>query len=189
MLKLDFGKLKVNSTYIVASPLLVTNFSNTRSIQISRMKSNPKQFLSTKWKNSDPQTFREQTINIFKERAARFSWNANCEIEDGYILPMVHGTTQGVAWKIAAAGFASLSTLDEGFYGKGIYFSSSAMYTLPYFSTEDPAILICLASPGNPYPVIEHQKAHNSIKGKPIMIGYQSHYVVTRKDGSVFFWE
>jgi hypothetical protein len=35
--------------------------------------------------------------------------------------------------KICGTGFANLSSLDDGFYGKGIYFTTYALYALPYF--------------------------------------------------------
>lgn len=34
----------------------------------------------------------------------------------------------GIAQKISETGFAALSSIDAGFYGKGIYFTTSAMY-------------------------------------------------------------
>jgi hypothetical protein len=49
-----------------------------------------------------------------------------------------------------------LSIIDAGFYGKGIYFSTTAIYTLPYFGTrKNPALIISWLLPGNVYPVIE----------------------------------
>jgi len=89
-----------------------------------------------------------------------------------------------MAWKIASEGFANLSTIDTAFYGNGIAFSSSASYTVPYFSnTRKPAILICFTIPGNPYPVIEHPKDELNLYGKALVPGYQSHYVVTTAAG------
>jgi hypothetical protein len=50
------------------------------------------------------------------------------------ILPVIHGTALATAWKICATGFANLSCLDDGFFGKGIYFTTYALYALPYFA-------------------------------------------------------
>jgi len=62
---------------------------------------------------------------------------------------MIHGTAAGVAAKILNTGFSNLSLLDAGYYGRGIYFTRSAMYALPYYGTKkDPAIVICLTAPG-----------------------------------------
>src|SRR5688572_13984988 len=70
------------------------------------------------------------------------------------------------------------------------YFTSSARYALPYYATkENPSVLICYAVPGNPFPVIENpsNKADDpngsSWIGKPLASGYQSHYVLTTRDG------
>jgi hypothetical protein len=78
--------------------------------------------------------------------------------ETAPVIPVLHGTDASVAWSIIGTGFSALSSLDAGFYGKGMYFSTSALYTLPYFATKFiPALLICLAVPGNPFPVVEHR--------------------------------
>jgi len=75
------------------------------------------------------------------------------------ILAVAHGTDYDKALKIMVSGFASLSTLDTGYYGKGMYFTSYAIYTIPYFiPAPDPCILICFILPGNPYPVVEQPR-------------------------------
>jgi hypothetical protein len=38
------------------------------------------------------------------------------------ILPAFHGTSLQTAWNIVRSGFATLSLLDSGWYGAGIYF-------------------------------------------------------------------
>lgn len=62
------------------------------------------------------------------------------------------------------------------------------MYILPYFSTKkDPAILLCYAIPGNPYPVgsTEGRKSPDTLMGTALQAGYQSHYVVTNRSGEL----
>ena len=55
---------------------------------------------------------------------------------------------------------------------------------MPYFATKDqPVILVCLVTPGNAYPVVEASEEANSLKGRPIRGGYQSHYVLTSAKG------
>ena len=56
--------------------------------------------------------------------AKRFKWN-NPSKPHSIIVPMLHGTSTTIAWKIAQTGFANTSTRDLGFYGSGIYFTSS----------------------------------------------------------------
>jgi len=115
-------------------------------------------------------------------RVASFPWFKEEELAP--VLPVLHGTDASVAWKIAGTGFSALSSLDAGWYGKGMYFSSSAMYTLPYYGSKArPALLLCFSVPGNPYPVVESRMEKETLLGQPIYSGYQSNYVLTNKDG------
>ena len=91
-----------------------------------------------------------------------------------------------MATSIAKKGFAALASLDEGYYGKGIYFTSFCLYTIPYLTNKkEPALLISLANLGNAYPVIENHKSPETLMGAATKSGYQSHYVLTQKDGQV----
>jgi len=126
---------------------------------------------------------RQWTMHQFGVLAQSSPWHSTGELVP--VVPMVHGTDVAVAWKILDTGFSALSSFDVGFYGCGIYLTSSAQYALPYYSTKsNPALLVCLAIPGNVYPVTEHPKGENSLMGQPIKSGYQSHYVLTTKDGN-----
>jgi hypothetical protein len=113
----------------------------------------------------------------------QFSWNEESDMAP--ILPMVHGTSFDVARKICDTGFSNLSLLDAGYYGRGMYFTRSGRYALPYYATkQQPAILICLTIPGNSFPVVEHRNEEKSFLGRAIPSGYQSNYVLTTKDGN-----
>jgi len=185
--KLDFGGICITKAYAIVSPILAGNLSNARIIQKSRMLKNPEQFLNFRWKHRSFAQLRQKTLDYYYVNMRKWVWNEHLDISDSPVIPFVHGTDERFAWRIAAEGFAALSTLDIGFYGKGIYFSSSALYTIPYFQIKSqPAILICLCIPGNPYPVIEHRKSENSLVGKPLIDGFQSHYVVVTKNGYPF---
>jgi len=92
-----------------------------------------------------------------------------------------------MAFKIAKTGFAALSSLDPGWYGQGIYFTTRACYTTPYCKDKnEPCIIIAIAIPGNVYPVIEDPTGQLSLTGKPITPGYNSHYVLTSQDGAIW---
>lgn len=112
--------------------------------------------------------------------------------QDVPIACVVHGTALSVAWKIAENGFSNLSLLDAGYYGRGMYFSSSATYTLPYYATTaEPSLIVCFLIPGapvssprhfslfspslqgNPLPVVEWPDAAVNYKGKSVEKGYQ----------------
>jgi len=183
--KLNFSNLEVKQLFFIFSPLLLRNFVNRRSVQILRMKTDPHTFYSQSWTSNDDDGRRKATMDYFFEKVNVWEWNNNLSVENGQILPVVHGTGANIAWKIAQGGFAALSKIDAGFYGKGIYFSSHALYTLPYVvSAKEPAILICLIIPGNPFPVIVGPQEPNSFLGAPISNGYQSHYVITNIAGN-----
>lgn len=81
-------------------------------------------------------------------------------------------------------GFASLNSLDPGFFGRGIYLTSNAEYALRYAGTK-PAIVIAWILPGHPYPVVEDHKSDESLLGAPLQPGCQSHYVRTDMNGYV----
>jgi len=124
---------------------------------------------------------RKKTKQALEERCAQFDWNIKAKLP---LLLVLHGTSTGTAWKICASGFATLSLLDAGFYGSGIYFTTFAQYTLPYFiTTSDPCVIISLLIPGNAYPVTEHPKKPESLTGATLFRGYQSHYVRTSLNG------
>jgi len=163
------------------------NMSNYRKIIDVRMKSSPTLFKSSNWNKDSNFTWRSITLEHFQRQIMNFDWNINLKTDNCPILAVAHATSLNKAAKVVVSGFATLSTIDEGFYGKGMYFSSSAIYTLPYCVTvSDPCIIICFLLPGNPYPVIEDHRKENSLIGSHIISGYQSHYVMTRINGLPF---
>ena len=99
-------------------------------------------------------------------------------------------------------GFGTTATLDDGYYGRGIYFTSSMKYAAKYASStkRGKVFLLSLVIAGNVFPVTEHpfkQKPDGGIEymtdensktkpvpntqgylGKACRAGYQSHYTV-----------
>jgi len=184
--KLDGSDFNVASIYAVYNPLLASSFCLTTSKMESRATTARELFFVDRWLDDrcgeEKMKLRKKTKQALEERCAQFDWNSKKKLP---ILPVLHGTSTGTAWKICASGFATLSLIDAGFYGSGIYFTTSAQYTLPYFiSTIDPCVIISLLIPGNAYPVIEHpQKPEESLTGRTLFRGYQSHYVRTSLNG------
>ena len=94
---------------------------------------------------------------------------------------MLHGTIEAVAPKICEGGFSTVATLDDGFFGKGMYFTNSLDYALFYATPqkgpipENLVVVLTLVVPGNVYPVTEAHKADGNQFGKPCVTGYQSH--------------
>jgi len=187
--KLDFEGLESTKTFALVAPELAMVVSIARSVQSLRMKTNPSQFFSKSWKNFPDVELRQEIINHFNKKLSEWKWNENLTLECSPVLPVVHGTELTIAWKIAEEGFAALSTLDKGYFGKGIYFSTSAKYVTQYllsYYMKRPTILICLIIPGNVYPVTESPNSEKSIMGHSLISGYQSHYAVTTNEGFPF---
>jgi len=134
-------------------------------------------------KIEDRKDLREFYSERYNELVKLFKWNTDTDTIP--IVPVVHGTDAKIGKHICSAGFAALSSLDAGYYGKGIYFTSSCLYATPYFGTKpEPAIIICFIIPGNVRPVIENREEEHSFLGVPIDSGYQSHYILTNRDGT-----
>jgi len=186
--KLDGHKIRVDNIYAVYNPSLVTAMALTREKFENRVLSAAALFYAEKWKNDNvPRVImkrRQWVKDTFIRRVAEFSWNHDLAVP---VIPTIHGTAAAVAWKICHGGFATLSSLDIGFFGAGIYFTTSAKYAIPYFATKaQPAIIISYLVPGNPYPVIENPNEEGSLAGESLKVGYQSHYVLTTNRGMPF---
>jgi len=126
--------------------------------------------------------------NQYKKHSKKYVWGEN----DVPIMPVFQGTSKATALKIAQTGFCTVATLDDGFYGRGMYFTSSVLYA-SYYSrlamkgkSNLDYIIVAFVSPGNVYPVIEGPISPNTLRGKPGVInpGYQSHYVCVGALGS-----
>jgi len=66
-----------------------------------------------------------------------------------------HGTSLESAHKILKNGFANLATLDDGWFGKGIYFTTHPEYGFHYCKNKSqPCLILCYVIMFNPYPVI-----------------------------------
>jgi len=145
-------------------------------------------------------------LNYMAERISKFRFQFN-DGNEVFKMPMVQATAEGAAWRIVENGFGTVATTDEGFYGKGIYFTSDFSYAEKYVQLQTHQVfLIALTLPGNPFPVVEHPYRRNkkgeilmdqnlkkivdpnSFFGKPCTPGYQSHYTIVPKKniGSAF---
>lgn len=175
--------IAVREVYSLCNPMLGANFANYRELLKQRMFDTPVLFNKRDWMlNSDDSNLRQYTHERYLELAKRCLWNH--EEDTVPIVACIHGTDFEVGKSIASKGFSALASLDAGFYGKGIYFTTYANYAVPYFVNKpSPAILISLGTFGNAYPVVEKTASVNNMVGKPINSGYQSHFVLTREDG------
>eukprot|EP01126_Amoeba_proteus_P054248 TRINITY_DN6665_c0_g1_i4.p1 TRINITY_DN6665_c0_g1~~TRINITY_DN6665_c0_g1_i4.p1 ORF type:complete len:176 (-),score=31.57 TRINITY_DN6665_c0_g1_i4:35-562(-) len=100
------------------------------------------------------------------------------------IWPLLHGTDFSIALAISSTGFATLSSLDAGWYGRGIYFTSYFTYAIPYCANRaNPALIVSYVIMGNTFPIYENSKSNCSVLGKPIKAGHHSHYVCVDSNG------
>jgi len=179
---LGFGDLKTTKVTAIYNPTLVSVFAGTFTVFKSRMFTPV--FQSATWKRNDSTGARAFVLQNYHDFVSRCPWNDD---DTPAIIPVAHGTNAHTGYAICQTGFASLSLLDQGFYGRGIYFSTKALYTYPYFATKkEPAIIVSFLLPGNPYPVIEHHKSKETLLGAAIKPGYNSHYVLTESNGDVY---
>jgi len=167
----------IASVYSVFNPELAKSFDVTNKSIAKRLRTQPTLFKKDDWKSMDRFDLREWTKKGMDARIASYPWNQNTEEGASTVLAL-HGTDASIARNIIDGGFSALSTVDAGYYGSGMYFTSSAVYGLPYYGTKKkPSLLICLLTPGNSFPVVESREEDKSFLGVPIRSGYQSHCV------------
>jgi len=188
MLELYYGyfeahkKLTPTEVYAIYNPVLLQNFINQRKLMTNRITNSPATFNKAEWKLMG--SYRQITFDKYQQRLKLADQSEGNEIVP--ILPVAHGTDFSLAMAICSTGFATLSSLDAGWYGSGVYFTSYVMYALPYFSNrKDPALIISYVFLGNTYPIVEHAFSGNTLMGKVIKPGYNSHYIMLNADGHV----
>jgi len=177
------GGIEIEEAFAVHNPGLLNTFATKHANVTAQVEKDPGSFMSTSWKEAkDKKGVRKWTREVYEKLVSNFRWNKDLMV---WVIPTIHGTSEEIARNIIQTGFVALSKLDSGYYGKGIYFTTSAEYGLPYYATKvNPTVLISLVISGNAYPVIEHPKlSKDSFMGAALVPGYHSHYVLTRKDG------
>jgi len=173
------GKLQIDQVTAVYNPGLTSSFITQWKVISDRLRSG--HLFNNK--EATQRELREFVEKHFEELLTSFHYDKNSGVP---ILPVCHGTDHYIAEKIAQTGFATLSTIDAGYYGRGIYFSTYAQYTFPYFMQRDnPCVVISYIIPGNPYPVVEHHLKKNNLVGQGLKPGFNSHYALTNKDGFI----
>jgi len=157
---------------------------------LEKFKSSPQLFKKENWKEKQDAEPRKWVQSQFQKYSNRFkNYTFDMEVP---IVPFFQGTAKSTAMKIAQTGFTTVATLDDGWYARGIYFTSNLKYASSYsklaMKGTDPYsyIVVAFTSPGNIYPVIEGPLDKGSLKGHPGVInpGYQSHYVCVCGSGS-----
>ncbi len=121
------GTIQLDSIVAIYNPALTTSFINQWKMTITRLHKSVDQFFAVTYKRDENKM---KVIEYYETQVLLpATHNKNLDIP---LIGALHGTDYAIAEKIAATGFAALSSLDAGFFGKGIYFTTFLLYTLPY---------------------------------------------------------
>ncbi len=63
--------------------------------------------------------------NVMK-RLNTFASKFTPQLDSIKVVPLWHGTADSVVRNICETGFAALATTDDGYFGRGLYFTNSA---------------------------------------------------------------
>jgi len=189
----------VEEAFALHNPSSQQAFEAHRVLVTTRHITTPSLFKKETWKKIDEENAKEeirkgknkaveeaQARKFGESRAAmvteheghlsKFEWNTSEQLK---VSLMVQGTTTEAGWSIAQGGFGVVaSENDQGWFGKGIYVSSSMRYAHQYagrsasMGKKAPALLVCAIAPGNAFPIIQRKD------GRSVEDGYQSHFTV-----------
>ena len=123
-------------------------------------------------------------FNTIESDGRRHSW------EKVKVLPLWHGTDKTICHSISESGFVYFGktsigskqsedpkSTDEGYFGSGIYFTSSARYAADIYGKGH--LLMAWVSMREPFPVVGNPKHEDmrTLKGKGAYKHYNAHYV------------
>ena len=95
---------------------------------------------------------------------------------------MFQGTSEDAAFKIITNGFGITSSVDDGYYGRGIYFTSKIDYAAKYCKpakNKGKVFLLSLVISANSFPVTEHPFQNpKGFLGQACKPGYQTHFTI-----------
>jgi len=172
----------LDKVYAVINEPLQQSFENEIVKIKTRFKENPSLFLKQDWKQ-ESNSSRQFVYDRLEGYLSNFPWNQNTEPK---IALFLHGTDEAAVWSICQSGFATLATRDNGYYGKGIYFTHYAEKAAKYTESGQKIFIISSVVPGNAFPAVESPFSEKSLMGHPLIPGYTSHYALVDKDGLPF---
>lgn len=124
LLKLmNTGNINVHQVYAIQNEGLESSFNIHYQNVCNRWHASPHLFKKADWKNNDAAQ-RESVMKQYISFSNKFTWNAPDQITmtssvHAPIVPMFQGTNDKAVWEICKAGFATVATLDDGWYGQG----------------------------------------------------------------------
>ena len=99
-----------------------------------------------------------------------------------HVVRVWHGCKREIISPLISDGFAALGQLDNGWFGKAIYFTSSAEYAVRYTNSTG-CLIMCYVVLLNPFPVISDDAPINASSkdfrfyGSGNYSNYQCHYI------------
>jgi len=156
----------IERVYGVNNPQLRSAFEFKREVIEKQHRYTPGLFRKEEWRSLGDAEQRKRMYHHLSTKIRAFRG----EFNDGshpFVVPMVHGTTENAAVRVMEGGFGTVAGLDDGHYGRGMYFTSDLRYANMYaeiqtrrHSLTSPSgsnvFLVAAVLPGNPYPVTEH---------------------------------
>lgn len=145
-------------------------------IKLTESKQKQKEFQPDLNKETNP-TEREKVLDRLHLLSQKVQHNRSASV-----VRVWHGCSRASVSKILSNGFAALSKLDDGWFGKAMYFTSSAEYAAKY-TNSDGCLIMCYVLLLNPFPVITDDappSEHTSnfkFYGKANHSNYQCHYI------------
>jgi len=187
------GMQMIRRAYWINNPLLVNQFEVFLDCHRARRQLNLTHFVSREWETSPIDV---ELKKRFMVKLDQQLLGASKVFGTSDVMPVIQGTHEN-AHRIAKNGFGTVATLDPGFFGQGIYFTSKLSYARKYAKPAKDGslvLVISLASPGNVLPVTAdpftatmHPNPQGYL-GKPRQQGYQSHYTVVymKEEGGTY---
>lgn len=179
------SEFELCKAYAIHNAGLKSIFEQTRMKLERRLQYESSLFGKKSWNNEEE--WRSWVLDKLKKKVEEFSHNQEKKVK---AIPVLQGLRNPeVAWKIAQTGMAVLSQLDDGYYGNGMYFTSSAEYAIDLYTSPNTqdyrTLIICWILLGNVYPCIEPpaKDSPGSFYGKPLKVPHDAHYVVVEKNG------
>ena len=105
-------------------------------------------------------------------------WKSLAGAKKVTVLPLWHGSGEGKIRSICHHGFDILGrdSTDPGYFGKGIYFTTSAKYAVNAYS-KDGHLLLAWVSMREPYPVVLEDLQRQTLLGKIAHDNHDAHYI------------
>jgi len=189
---MGFDSHAVYKIYAISNQMVLGVFDSFRSLLFGKQRQSPQLFNRDDWKQCEDVMLRAAYLTWLEDYCRKFpEWNdANKSKPD--VIPLIQGTSEEAAWQICQQGFGVTATTDDGFYGRGVYFTSKLDYASRYakISSKEQncqVFLLSMVIPGNTFPVTEHpwdsEMKKSGYHGHACRPGYQAHFTLVDNSG------